>query len=437
MIRPTAVLTCLLLAACASAPAERAPRDSAPAETTAPSPDPDPARAPERDSAAADSGEGGDRAAFADWRADFRARARAEGIAEPVLATALASARYLPAVIERDRAQPELTRQVWEYLDIAVSPSRVSRGREQREAHAGAIEAAAQRYGVDPTVLVAVWGLESSYGSNFGDTPTIDALATLAFEGRRRTFAERELLAALRIIGDGDIAPDAMRGSWAGAMGHTQFLPTSFRAYAVDADGDGRRDIWHSIPDVMASTAHYLSRAGWRQGQPWGAEVVLPADFDYALAGSGNGRPANAWAALGVRAADGGALPELPAATVLVPAGARGPAFLVGGNFDAILRYNNATSYALAIGLLARRIDGGDGLAAEWPRALEALTRDQVTEMQRLLNARGFDAGAADGLLGPNTRSALRAFQTAQGLVPDGFPTVALLARLRHSQQDR
>ncbi|MHA7834993.1 MAG: lytic murein transglycosylase [Algiphilus sp.] len=370
-------------------------------------------------------------AGFRQWLAQMREQARAEGVDATTLSEALDPAEYLPEVIERDRSQPEFTRQIWEYLDTAVSDARIRNGRTQLASHREAATMASTRYGVATEILVAIWGMESNYGSHFGSFRTIDALATLGYDGRRTAFARRELLAALKIIDSGDIDRERMRGSWAGAMGHTQFLPTSFRAYAVDADGDGRRDIWGSIPDVMASTAHYLDRAGWVEGEPWGVEVRLPEDFDYTLSGRDQRRPVAAWARLGVRPAQGDALPDLSRAAILLPAGAQGPAFLIGRNFDAILRYNNATSYALGVGLLADRIAGRPGLQASWPRSLSALSRKQVKEMQTLLNRLGFEVGTPDGIVGPNTRSGLRAFQRQIGKTPDAFPTYALLEALR------
>ena len=374
-------------------------------------------------------------ATFNQWLEDFGAEARQAGVAAKVVEEAFGEARYLPDVIERDRHQPEFTRAIWEYLDSAVSEARVETGRQMLVEHAEAIRAAEKRYGVPGKVLVAIWGIESNFGRNFGDTATVDALATLAFEGRRQSFAERELLAALKILEDGDIARQRMRGSWAGAMGHTQFLPTSFRAYAVDADGDERRDIWGSIPDVMASTANYLAKAGWRDDEGWGVELRLPEDFDYRNADRGERRDSAQWQDAGLRTATGDALPAMAEARVLLPAGAEGPAFLVGKNFDAILRYNNATSYALAVGLLADRIDGGDGIGDPWPREQEALSRDEIETMQRLLNARGFDVGKPDGLAGPRTRSGLREFQASIGAVPDAFPTRELLETLQKTDR--
>jgi lytic murein transglycosylase len=360
----------------------------------------------------------------------FRRQAREQGIAADTLAAAFDAVRLEPRVIELDRRQPEFSRQVWDYLDSAVSPTRIERGREQLDAHRRAIEAASRRYGVPAEVLVAIWGIESNYGSNFGSFSTIDALATLGYEGRRSDFARRELMAALRILDSGDIARERMQGSWAGAMGHTQFMPTSFKAYARDGDDDGRRDIWGSIADVMASTAYYLEQAGWRGGKPWGLEVRLPEGFDYSQTELDQRQSSQAWAAQGVKPAKGGTLPVLDEAAVIAPAGAQGPAFLVGHNFRVIMRYNASTSYALAVGLLSDRIAGESGVQTDWPRHEPALSRSQIEEMQRLLNARGMKVGKPDGILGPNTRRGIRQYQRELGQVPDGFATVELLERL-------
>jgi membrane-bound lytic murein transglycosylase B len=368
---------------------------------------------------------------FARWVADFRVTARAAGIGEETLRIAFDDVRYLPRVVERDRAQPEFTRTVWDYLDRAVSPQRVAQGQDKLLQFRAEAEAAAARHGVPAAILVAIWGLESNYGGNTGDIPTVDALATLAFDGRREEWARSQLLAALRILQSGDIERPRMVGSWAGAMGQTQFLPSSFLAYAVDADGDGRRDIWGSVADVMLSTANYLARAGWQAGQPWGAEVQLPAGFDFGRADAQWRQASAQWAAEGVRAVDGAPLPEFTEAAIVLPAGARGPAFLVGPNFRAILRYNNAVSYALAVGLLAQHLAGGPGVQAPWPRELQALTRSQLLELQTVLNQRGFDSGAPDGLLGPATRGAIRRFQRSVGLPADGHPDLDLLQRLK------
>lgn len=417
-----AAAAAVFLAGCASDPA------------ATPSPKPPPAAVPTvRPAAPAPAAQ--DAAAveqrFAAWVADFRASARAAGIAEATLQSAFAGVQYLPRVVELDRAQPEFTRTVWEYLDNTVTPQRVAAGQERLQQVRAEADAAAARYGVPPAVVVAIWGMESNYGGNYGSTPVIDALATLGFDGRREDWAKRELLAALRILESGDIARDRMIGSWAGAMGQTQFLPSNFLAYAVDADGDGRRDIWGSMADVVASTANFLARSGWQAGQPWGVEVRLPAGFDLGRADMAVRQSAAQWAAEGVTAVDGQPLPALADGAILLPAGARGPAFLVGPNFRTILRYNNSTNYALAVGLLSQRLGGGPGVQAAWPRELAALSRSQTVELQTALSQRGFAAGAADGIMGPATRDALRRYQRSVGLPADGYPSLDLLQRLQ------
>ncbi|WP_432765347.1 lytic murein transglycosylase [Halomonas aquatica] len=393
------------------------------------------ARAQERDTtitvAVVDTAEQSAKVDFEGWLSRFRREALAEGISASTLARALEGLRYRPRVIELDRSQPEFVRPIWQYLDSAVSSTRVTNGRQRLAEHRATARETEQRFGVPAEVIVAIWGIESNYGGNFGDFSTLEALATLAFDGRRRDFARAELLAALRILDAGDISSERMLGSWAGAMGHTQFIPSSFEAYAVDGDGDGRRDIWGSIPDVMASTANYLDRAGWKPGQPWGTEVRLPDDFDYARTELTHRQSSREWAERGVRTLDGESLPDFEMASVLVPGGAEGPAFLVGPNFRAILRYNNATSYALAVGTLADEIAGRGGVVQGWPREQRPLSRSQVREMQRLLNQRGFEVGVPDGIMGPNTRRGLREFQAAIGTTPDGFATVSLLERLQ------
>ena len=369
-------------------------------------------------------------AGFDRWVMGFRADARAAGIDEATLRVAFDNVQYLPRVVELDRAQPEFTRTVWDYLDSAVS-QRVALGQDKLVQVSSDTAAAAARFGVPPSILVAIWGVESNFGSHVGDLPTIDALATLGFDGRREAWARGQLLAALKILQSGDIARAQMIGSWAGAMGQTQFLPSVFLASAVDANGDGRRDIWGSLPDVMASTANFLERSGWRSGQPWGVEVRLPPAFDVGRADPTVQQSTERWASEGVRSLDGAPLPVLGDAAILLPAGARGPAFMVGPNFRAILRYNNSTSYALAIGLLAQRLSGGPGVQAPWPRDLAALTRQQLLELQTALNQRGFDSGTPDGMMGPATRDALRRYQRSAGLPADGYPTLDLVQRLR------
>jgi lytic murein transglycosylase len=368
---------------------------------------------------------------FVRWIDAFRAGARQAGIAEATLRAAFDDVHYLPRVVELDRAQPEFTRSVWSYLDNTVTDGRVAAGQDKLLQWRTAADAASARYGVPAEIVVAIWGMESNYGGNFGSIPTIDALATLGFEGRREDWAKGQLLAALRILQNGDIDRAQMVGSWAGAMGQTQFLPSVFLAHAVDADGDGRRDIWGSMPDVMASTAAFLAHSGWRSGQPWGAEVTLPPGFDPGRADASVKQPSPQWASEGVRRTDGAPLPDFTDGYLLLPAGARGPAFLVGPNFRAILRYNNSTSYALAVSLLAQRIAGGPGVQASWPRDLVMLTRTQVFALQAALNQRGFDTGTPDGQAGPATRDGLRRWQRSVGLPADGYPTLEVLQRLQ------
>ena len=368
---------------------------------------------------------------FARWIADFSTSARTAGIHEATLHSAFDNVRFVPRVVELDRAQPEFTRAVWDYLDSALSKQRITLGKDRLLQLQSETNAVAARYGVPLEVLVAIWGIESNYGSNIGDIPTIDALATLGFEGRREAWARGQLLAALKILQNGDSTRAQMIGSWAGAMGQTQFLPSAFLAYAVDADADGRRDIWGSVPDVMASTANFLARSGWQAGQPWGLEVRLPEGFDYARADADVRQPATQWADEGVQSMDGAPLPSLADTAILLPAGACGPAFLVGPNFRTVLRYNNATSYALAVNLLAQRLAGGLAVQAPWPRDLQLLARSQILALQAALNARGFDTGTPDGLMGPATQRGIRQFQRSLGLPADGYPTLDLLQRLQ------
>ena len=369
-------------------------------------------------------------ALFARWVQDFSATARASGIDAATLRSAFDGVQYLPRVIALDQSQPEFNRPVWDYLDIAVSPQRIALGQERLRQLRSLVDPIAARYGVPTEILFAFWGVESNFGSNVGDIPVIDALATLVFEGRRVEWARGELMAALQILQNHDIDRARMLGSWAGAMGQTQFMPTVFLAHAVDADGDGRRDLWGSVPDVMASTANFVSRSGWQAGEPWGVEVRLPPGFDFARADPTLRLQASEWAKEGLQSLDGAPLPALASSAVLLPAGARGPAFLVGANFRAILRYNNATSYALAVGLLAQQLAGGTPVQTPWPRDLKPLGRSQLQSLQTLLNAQGFDTGTPDGLMGPATQRGIRAYQRSHGLAADGYPTLDFLQRL-------
>ena len=412
--RVAAVAAVLALTGCASSAGQTVAPDASPrpvaAATAAPAPQ---------------------AASFAEWRDGFRARALAAGIPPATFDRAFAGVTPNARVLELDSRQPEFTRPIWEYLDSAVSDTRIATGRQKAQANQALLSAIEARHGVDYPVLLAIWGLESGYGSNFGDMPVVESMATLAYEGRRRDFAEEQLLAALRIIEAGDIPPDRLVGSWAGAMGHTQFIPTSFLAYAVDFDGDGRRDVWApDAADALASTANYLAGFGWARGQPAVVEVRLPQSFDYALADDDTRLPAAAWQARGVQAVRG-TLPPGEGVEILLPAGARGPAFAAYPNFRVIKRYNNATSYALAVAHLAQRIQGDAGFAAAWPRGDRMLSRAETQDLQRRLTALGYDTQGVDGIVGPNSRAAVRRFQAAQGLTPDGYVSAALLDAVR------
>ena len=368
---------------------------------------------------------------FSEWQADFRTQALKAGINPQVFDNAFAGITPDMSVIKADRSQPEFSRPVWEYLDGALSPLRVRNGQRLLEQNAELLSRIEQRYGVDRQALVSVWGMESNFGSFQGNKSVIRSLATLAYEGRRPEFAQSQLIAALKIIQEGDISPDKMLGSWAGAMGQTQFIPTTYETHAVDFDGDGRRDIWNSSADALASTAHYLQSSGWKQGQPWGFEVTLPAGFDYALADGAIKKSVAQWRQLGVTVPASAAGSDQASATLLLPAGYRGPAFLVLDNFRAILRYNNSSSYALAVGLLSQRFGGGGTILADWPKDDRPLSRSERVELQMLLSQRNYDAGNADGIIGANTRKAIRSAQQAMGWPADGYPSHKLLESLR------
>jgi membrane-bound lytic murein transglycosylase B len=336
------------------------------------------------------------------------------------------------SIMDKLDAQPEFTKAPWDYLDLLVSDDRIARGRELLAQYAPAFAAVERAYGVDRYILAAIWGVESNYGTQGGDRPVIRSTATLACVGRRRDFFRGEFLATLEILQRGDVPADRLVGSWAGAFGATQFMPTTFKRYAVDFDGDGRRDIVDSVADVMASTANNLKTDGWIPGQTWGYEVALPRKFDYLLTDGARQMSLRQWQALGVRRADGRAFPR-PAdrASLLLPAGARGPAFLMLKNFSVIMKYNPAEDYALAIGYLADRMRGGAPLVQGWPRDERVLTLDERYQMQQLLARRGFAIGEADGLIGPRTRLAIREFQASVGQIPDGFASSDVLDRLR------
>ncbi|TGD94605.1 lytic murein transglycosylase [Methylobacterium nonmethylotrophicum] len=364
------------------------------------------------------------------------ARAREQGVTPALAETQLGRLAADPEVLAATQRQAEFEKPVWAYLDAAVRDEVVADGRAKLAAEASlpTIESA---YGVDRHVLVAIWGIESGYGAVLDDPrkvrPVLRSLATLACAGgpRASTWTE-ELVAALRILDLGRTTPERLTGSWAGAMGHTQFMPTTYLSHGLDFDGDGRADIWASAPDALASTAQYLRSLGWRPGESWGGEVVLPAGFDYRLADETTLRPLSAWRDLGVKPAGGQAIgTDADTARLVLPAGRRGPAFLLRPNFQVLLGYNAAFSYALAVGHLSDRLRGEPGFVQAWPRDDRPLSTDERREIQSALEAKGHPVGGVDGRIGPRTRAAIRAWQAGAGQVPDGYADSGLLDRLR------
>jgi lytic murein transglycosylase len=330
-------------------------------------------------------------------------------------------------------AQPEFTKAFWDYLDILVSDARIAGGREILAKNKAAFDRMEKQYGVDRHIVTAIWGVESNYGTLGGDRPVLQSTATLSCIGRRQAYFRDEFLSALEILQRGDLRPDQLVGSWAGAFGPTQFMPTSFKRYAVDFDGDGRRDVVSNAADLIASTANNLKKDGWVAGETWGYEVVVPKGFNYMLADRSRQLTLAEWQAHGIKRAGNKAFPHPhEKAYLLVPAGNEGPAFLMLHNFRVIMKYNPAEAYALAIGHLADRLRGGEPFAQPWPRHEPVLSRDDRRELQELLNRRGFDTGEPNGRLGAKARAAVRDYQASVGLIPDGFASATILARLRN-----
>ena len=364
------------------------------------------------------------------WVEGFKGRAASRGISQGTVDAAFRGAGFLPEVIEKDRNQTEFTRTLEDYLNIAASDERVSLGRQKYGQYGGTLQAIEARYGVEGNVVAAVWGLESFFGTRRGNVPVVSALSTLAYEGRRAEFFEGQLVAALKILQAGDVSPGAMTGSWAGAMGHTQFIPTSYLAFAVDFTGDGRRDIWGEDPtDALASTAAYLAKSGWTHGLPWGMEVSVPAGFNAGLLGRGKGKSAAEWQGLGVRSASGQALAG--GAIIAGGNGGGGPYFLLTQNFATILRYNNAQNYAIGVGHLSDRLLGRGAVQASFGPDASGMTKADRQELQRRLTVKGFDTEGSDGVIGAKTRAAISAYEASVGLPVTGEPTLELLRRLR------
>ncbi|HEY0235440.1 MAG TPA: lytic murein transglycosylase [Afipia sp.] len=328
--------------------------------------------------------------------------------------------------------QPEFTKSVWDYLDILVTDARIARGREVLAKNAATFAAVEKAYGVDRFIIAAIWGIESNYGTQGGDRSVLNSTATLACIGRRQKYFKDEFLAALEILHHGDLTPQQLRGSWAGAFGATQFMPTAFKKFAVDFDHDGKRNVVDDVPDIIASTAMKFKKDGWQAGQTWGYEVEVPQGFNFLLADRARNYTIAQWQQLGIRRAGGKPFPHPnDKAFLLMPAGADGPGFLMLGNFRAIMRYNPSEAYALAIGHFADRLRGGQPLIQQWPRGERVLSRDERLELQQLLAQRGFYTGQPDGNLGGDTRKALRSFQASVGAPADGYASSGVLDRLR------
>jgi len=407
----------LLVVACAhTAPKPLPPPAPAVSIPVAPPPPPPPSSADAR---------------FDAFLAEARVTARAEGITDATFDAATAGIAPIPAIAAMNANQPEFSKPVWSYLDSAVSARRIKDAQFMLAQYGDVLARIEASSGVPKEILVAVWGMETDYGSEKGGFNLFAALATLAYDGPRADYAKPEFFAALRLYQEQHYPLSEMVASWAGAFGQTQFTPTTFFKYATDGDGDGRIDLWQSAPDALASAAQLLSSQGWKTGQPWGYEVRLPGSFPYELADTDTLKPIAEWRALGVVTAAGDALPDAADnAGILLPAGARGPAFLVLPNFSMILKYNNAVAYALAVGMLADRMAGAPPVWHAWPRDERPLSRAERIQFQTDLAKLGFDPGAPDGVLGRRTRAALRQYQKNHGLAVDGFPTAALLALL-------
>jgi len=369
---------------------------------------------------------------FAAWKQGFMARALAKGYDAALVKATIGQAKINPKAIQSNEQQPEFTRPIWSYVDGVMSEARLSGGRDKLAKHADLFTGIEARYGVDRTILTSIWGLESAYGKILGHDNMIDSLATLAFQGRRQKFGEQQLFGLLDILSQGVVRKEQLIGSWAGAMGMTQFIPTTFRDYAVDYDNNGNKDLWTDVGDALASTAYYLSRFGWRGTEPVLAEVLLPDGFNYGLS-DGTKRTISGWSAMGVRPVGGQNWSRdalFWEAKLLMPAGVNGPIFLTFKNFDVIKKYNNSTSYALGITVLAESLQGKKTITRDWPRRDKPLTRSHKKALQQALTNQGYSTGGIDGMIGPNSRRAVRAWQRANKLPADGYVNQALLRRI-------
>jgi peptidoglycan lytic transglycosylase B len=371
-------------------------------------------------------------ASFHDCINRLWAAAARRGVSRSVFQTYTASLTPDLRIMDLLDNQPEFTKSFWDYLDILVTNERIEQGRVLLERYRSVFDAVERAYGVDRYTIAAIWGVETNYGTLTGDRSVVRSTATLACIGRRQNYFREEFLSTLEILQRGDVRPDRLVGSWAGAFGPTQFMPTAFKKYAVDFDRDGRRDVVDSVPDVIASTANNLKKDGWVIGQTWGYEVVVPATFNFLLADHARPNSIREWERQGIRRPNGQPFPRSEDnAFLLIPAGVQGPGFLMLANFSVIMKYNPAEAYALAIGHLADRLRGGGPFVQEWPRYERVLSRTERLELQQLLTRHGYDVGEPDGHLGLKTRTAIRDFQAKNGRIPDGFASAGVLDQLR------
>ena len=367
---------------------------------------------------------------FDQWLQSLKAEAISLGVKKTTVNQALDGILPIPRIIELDRSQPEFTLTLGSYFSKAVTSTRIAKGREMLEKHTVLLRRVYEKFGVQPRFIVAFWGLESNFGQYTGVFPVVNALVTLSHDRRRSSFFREQLLAVLQLIDKGHFPID-VKGSWAGAMGNHQFIPTTYRDFAVDFDGDGIRDLWNSLPDIFASAANYLARAGWQRDQTWGREVRLSGPFDMALTGLQIQKSLREWDSLGVRRVDGRKLPNamIDGASLLLPAGYKGPKFLVYQNYRTTMVWNRSRLYAFAVGHLSDRLIGKPPIQADLGD-LQPLARSKVIEIQERLNKAGFKAGEPDGRVGPMTRHAIRRYQIKHGLPPDGFPNSQLINHL-------
>lgn len=362
---------------------------------------------------------------------DLKIKAQQAGISQATIDSSFATVSYTQRVIDLDRQQPEFTTTFADYINRRVTDDRINKGQALLKKHHQVLQEVSQEFGIPPQYLVAFWGLETNYGSFLGKMPVLNSLTTLACDQRRSQFFTEELINALKVIDEGIIKAPLMEGSWAGAMGHVQFMPSAYLRYAIDKDGDGKRDLWNSIPDAMASAANFLKNLGWEKGSRWGREITLPANFPFLSAGLNQTKTLSEWRELGVKQANGELLPDDPMqASLIVPSGHQGPAFLVYDNFRVIMRWNRSEYYALSVGMLADRINGAAPLVVAPPTDAPRLSRAQVISMQEHLAKAGIDIGEADGIFGPATRKALGEFQSKNNRIADGFADIETLKLL-------